>query len=175
MNKWIIALLIFSLAVNVAVVGTLVYYWTQTKGAQTARFSPPPLPERPRFKRGPNLSPEQRQKIRQLRQEYFATVREIRRTIGTYHEELMDMLASDSFSRDSLQVVVEKIARKQMELEQLTVAHLLDLRKNMDREQWQQFVKRLRREKSFFLDKRRPGRKINRDNMKPLYLNKGGK
>jgi len=153
MNRWIIFLLVFSLAVNIAVMGTLIYYWTTGAGAEQSAYQyKPPVP--PRQEKPPKISKEQRLKIRQLRIEYFAKTRELRREIGMYHDELMDMLMAESFSRDSIQAIVGKIAKKQMELEQLTADHLLDLRKNMDQEQWRIFVNKLKRERPFFNNKR---------------------
>ncbi len=154
MSKWILALLVFSLTVNIAVISSLLYFWHRPDKAGPAPIGfgsdgRQPTSGRPFQMEDSTLTPEQRLQMKQLRFKYHTQMRSLRWSIENRRDELIDLLLAESPDQDSVNAVVTALAEKQIELERLTIDHLLSLKSLMSPEQWEHLV--------VALEKGRPG------------------
>lgn len=166
MSKWLISLFVFSVAVNIAVMGTLVYFWHGSPPEPPEQIGappPPPLisPEPRRFLWMEKRMPEEPEKVFEKRIKYRDQMELVRRQIDGLRKEIIVLLLADPPPSDSLQDVVEKLARKQVEAEQLTIDHLLEIRPLLPRKKWVKVVRDLRRQKRVMIR-----RKINKNGKK---------
>ncbi len=166
MNKWLISVFVFSVAVNIAVMGTLVFFWHESpkkRADQLLAPPPPPLagPEGREFLWMEKRRPDEPEKVFEERIKYHHQMEKVRRQINGLRKEIIVLLLVDPPPSDSLQDVVEKLAKKQVEAEQLTINHLLEIRPLLPREKWVKVVRDLRRQKRVMIR-----RKINRNGKK---------
>jgi len=149
MNKWVLILLVFSLAVNLAAVGTLVYF---------SHRPGPPQPEpgmmmEPRGMRGggqrepglrgAELTPEQRRAIGELRRKYQASIDPLAMEVERARGDVMRLIAANPPATDSIRIVLAKINKLQGEMELATVEHLIAMRPYLKKESWQMLTRRL--------------------------------
>ena len=141
MNKWIIFLLVFSLAINIAVVGTLVYFWNHAPH----RFYPPMMrPDKPpRFMKNLPIPDDKRAEWEKLQQQYALQRMEIGKMIMSYRRQLIDLLIEDAGNTDNIQALIVQIANKQAEMEKITINHLLEMRPMLPPKAWEGLVRRL--------------------------------
>lgn len=139
MNKWKIVLL-FSLAVNVAVAVTLVYFWDRYDGMQ--RF--PALLQRPDRNARPlrplwrsmALDAAQKQELARLRLPFDRKIDRLRFELDRNRRHLMDTMLSQPAAQDSIKILVQRLAVIQTELDASTVDHLLTMRPFLNDRQW---------------------------------------
>lgn len=90
-RKWLVHLLVFSLALNLGCLGALVYFrYTDGPGAAW-RHLPPPLSLRA-LERTLKLNPEQRQAIQALLPEHRRRLRDIRTRMSQKRQEVMELM-----------------------------------------------------------------------------------
>lgn len=149
MNRWLLILLVFSLTVNLAAVGTLIYFSHRPApaGPEPGMAPGPRGPrggeEREPWMRSASLTAEQRQRIRDLRLEYRRSIGPLAARIEAARGELMRHIAATPPASDSLRIILDRINRLQGELELATVNHLIAMRPFMDAESWQLLTQRL--------------------------------
>jgi hypothetical protein len=142
MNKWIPIVLIFSLTVNIAVLGTLLYFSTRMgRRPEPSMFGDPgqrqpPMPERmwPR---------EKRQQMRTQGVQFQSDMAGLRAKTATARQQLMGYLKSYPEKQDSLHIALDKIIHVQAEMEQHSIDHLLQMRSFLSDEEWKQFISNL--------------------------------
>jgi len=159
MNKWLVSLFVFSVAVNIAVMGTLVYFWHESRPERADQIiapPPPPLPDREerRFLWMGKRRPGEPEKVFKARIKYRDQMEKVRRQIDGFRKEIIVLLLSDPPPTDSLHVIVEKLAKKQVEAEQLTIGHLLDIRPLLPRKKWVKVVRDLRKNRRVMIRQR---------------------
>ena len=145
-SKYTLVALLFSVAVNIAVVGTLVYFWRQNdnenievqvlKGdAKNEKkiiwFGAPPLP--------PKVSKE----IDSLRRDYHERLVRIRSDIDSNRQAIIAELLQESINRDSLDIIIENLSTKQIDAERLTIEHLLEIKPLLPHDEWKFFIRDL--------------------------------
>ncbi len=182
MSKWILALLVFSLTVNVAVISSLIYLWNRPDRAEPVPFGfgpdgMQPKAIRPFLMDDSTLTPEQRQQMQQLRYKYHTQMRSLRLSIESHRDELIDLLLAESPNQDSVNTVVTVLAEKQIELERLTVTHLLSLKSLLSPEQWEHLVVTLEKGRPGFpflrsMDEMRAGRRMGRGRLDEARKNR---
>jgi|GEM_PF-1762166 len=180
MSKWILALLVFSLTVNVAVISTLIYFWNCPDKAMPMPLRPEvmqPMEMRPFFMGDSTLTHEQRQQMQQLRLQYHTQMRSLRWSIESHRDELIDLLLAESPNQDSVNTVVTVLAEKQIELERLTVTHLLSLKSLLTPEQWEHLLVTLEKGRPGFpflrsMDEMRAGRRMGRGRLDEARKNR---
>ena len=147
MNRWKLFILVFSVAVNVAVLGTLIYFWTRPNRPVEARD----LSQREKYNSklllgdNPLLSPEQKQELKQLRKRYHGELRGRRQYIAQQRADLVRYLLNDPPMLDSIYITLDSVAEKQKQLEKITIQHLLSMRKHIDKEQWETMIQTFER------------------------------
>lgn len=152
MNRWKLFILVFSLAVNVAVLGTLVYFWTRPHrpveardlGQQRKQYN-----SRLLMRENPLLTKEQKQELKQLRNRYHGELRGRRKDIARQRADLVRYLLNDPPMLDSIYVTLDRVSQKQKELEKITIQHLLSMRKHLDKEQWKTMIRTFERPPGF--------------------------
>jgi len=149
-------LLVFSLTINLAAVGTLFYFWQR-----------PPFPELPppgqpfddmNPRPGPGMGPgpawrdsslpaEKRQTIRQLRRQFHEQVQPKRIELQRAQDEVMKIMSTHPSQRDSIDRASQKVLAIQAEIEKMTIDHLLSIRALLDDDQWKSLMRLIERER----------------------------
>ena len=136
-NRLIIIALCFSLALNIAVIGTLVYFWSQPQKPHF-RSRTPREREFPGMEFG--LDDQQHAKARDEIQQYKENIGGVMDSLRMCRKTLMELLVNDSNNQVGINTTIEKIAKYQIEIEKITINHLLKMRDILTPEQWYNLV-----------------------------------
>ncbi len=143
-RNWLLYLVIFSLALNLGTIGTLVYLRYQAQQPAAQQEPPPPLPLRGLW--GPlNLDPAQSQALRDLIPAHRRRVMEARRELAEKRQELFDLVKREAASWSEVQAKVREISTLQGGLEEEIARFLLEVKKNLKPEQHTAFVDLMQR------------------------------
>lgn len=150
-NRWMTILLIFSLTVNVAAVVTLAYFWHHNR---VAPLPPPGLDAQPLQRHLPawqdvDLPPKTRRELAHLRRQFRSQVFDLRKELDQSRLQLMQQLMRPNIDKDSLNASLQKLTAMQMEMEKMTINHLLEIRSHLTNDQWQQLLQSMERERRF--------------------------
>jgi hypothetical protein len=149
MNKWLVVLLVFSLAVNIAAVGTLVYF-AQREGPP--RMGPGgPMNRPPHFEgdepipggRGPGMPGEMHPEVKKLAKSYQDDLRPLSRELQMTRQHLMRLMDKKPALPDSIDIMLFRMNKLQGEMEKLTVQHLVAIRPFLEEEQWRNLTRML--------------------------------
>ena len=141
MTNWKNLLLLFSLAVNLAAVATMFYFWGRFDHMRRL----PAVLQRP-DRGAPSSAPlwrrlelqeSQRQALQKFRAPYNEQLRHQRQRIEESRRRLMETLQNQPTAQDSITYLLARLAEDQAQLEKATVEHLLTLRPLLDERQWQ--------------------------------------
>lgn len=147
MNKWLVVLLIFSLAVNLAAVGTLLYL---TRHAGPPEMRPGGPVEWPADARGNHPRPggqglgipgAMKPEVEKLRQEFMAGLQPLSESLRQSRQRLVRLMDKQPAATDSIAIVLQKINQLQGEMEKRTVDHLLTIRPYLEEKQWQNLTR----------------------------------
>ena len=154
--KVLIGILIFLIVLNLATIGTWLYF----QFAPSAHFEwrPIPMKEAPmRFRMRPpihDLTPEQRQQLRQLVQEMRQIKGPIEKQLQSIHNQLRTALTDTAVTIDSLRMLLDSLANIQRQLNDITIHYFLSARQFLTPQQRQRIFQHL------FFQSRRQHRKI---------------
>jgi Spy/CpxP family protein refolding chaperone len=129
-------ILIFSLALNLAVIGTFIF----------RQFEPPLWPgdrpsagsERMPFNRM-DLNKEQRDEMTRLMHQFREVNRENRRMIFDLEDELMQTMRADEFDSLKIDSLVNRIARLRIDQSKQAIRHFIKIKKFLTPEQQEHF------------------------------------
>ena len=138
-RNWLLYLVIFSLALNLGTIGTLVYLRYQDQAQRLSREIPPPLPMRALW-RDLKLDPSQRQALHGLFPEHRGKVMEIRGELAQKRQELFNLLSDEAPALPAVQAKVGEISVLQGKLEEELVRFLLEFKKHLKPEQSAAFL-----------------------------------
>lgn len=149
-NSWMTVLLVFSLTVNLAAVATLVYFWRQYDRPAPSML-PSPAGE-PSYRQNPpwqklNLPHEKKREIVELRRRFQHRILDLRMSVEDSRRQVMQQMLQQTIDNDSLNASIDRLADKQIEMEKMTVSHLLEMRSHLTDEQWQTLLRSLERER----------------------------
>ena len=118
-RDWLIYLVMFSLALNLGTIGTIVYlrYQDHQQPAAGPGSPPPPLPMKSLW-RELNLDDSQRQALRHLFPEHHQKVKAIRQELTQKRQELFDLMQADSTPWSAIQAKIQEISTLQGSLEE---------------------------------------------------------
>lgn len=133
--RWLLYALLFSVAVNIAVVGVLIYGWTA---------GPPGKP--PRMPRPPhhlwdelNLSDEQRAEFDSIRSRYFRDLRPLHEQLREERSKLAELSLAERVDSTQIRRHVEEISRLQTRMELRTLKFFRELQSVLRPEQKEKF------------------------------------
>jgi len=140
-RDWLIYLVMFSLALNLGTIGTIVYlrYQDQQKLAAGPAPPPPPLPMKSLW-RELNLDESQRQTLRRLFPEHHQKVTAVRQELAQKRQELFDLIKVGSTPWSAIQAKVREISALQGSLEEEMARFMLEFKKNLNPEQHAAFL-----------------------------------
>ena len=138
-RDWLLYLVIFSLALNLGTIGTIVYLRYQDH--QQAAVGPPPPPVVPKsLWRELKLDDSQRQTLRRLFPEHHKKVKAIRRELSQKRQELFELIKTDATPWSAIQAKVQEISVLQGSLEEEMARFMLEFKKNLNPEQHAAFL-----------------------------------
>ena len=122
--------------INLAVLGTIGF--NKMAGKSTADEMPSREKHLKMIAKELNLSPNQEEIFKELRQEYAQANHNIRRRIRELHKTSMKELGADTPSKAKLDSIAHAIGMLHVEQQQVTTQHFLKLREVCSPEQYQQ-------------------------------------
>jgi len=141
-SKWLIFALVFSLAINAAVLATTGYHYYLSASAKT--LAPCPVsPADGHLYQSLGLSKAQLAKIDPLAQKFHSHLGELRAALERKRELLVDLLAKDG-DPASIEKLRREMAGIQDEIQREVITHITELRKILDPEQQQRFFDLMR-------------------------------
>ncbi|MBN1479624.1 periplasmic heavy metal sensor [candidate division KSB1 bacterium] len=143
-SKWIVLALLFSVAVNIAVVGTLVYFWPRNEERRIVFRNRPPKQHEIVWFRTPHVPPKVAQDIDSLRRDYHEQLVTVRMAIDADREAIIAHLMQNKVDRDSLEKILQSLTHKQITAERLTIDHLLEIKPLLPQEEWTFFIRDLK-------------------------------
>jgi Spy/CpxP family protein refolding chaperone len=142
-RDWLLYLVIFSLALNLGTIGTLVYLHYQVPPPAPPEGMPPPPPPPMHFKEmwgALNLEEEQRQVMRQLLPEHRRRVMANRQNLAQKRQEFFDLIKGPDPQWEAMQAKIREISALQGGLEEEMARFLLDIKKHLKPEQHAAFA-----------------------------------
>lgn len=119
--KILIGVLVFLILVNLATIGSYVYH-VRHRGDERGPFGPG-MPGSPLMEQ---LSPEQRQKMKESVDKFMEDTREPAETIRKLEEETMALLHNDTVPRARVDANLEKLSALRLEMSRRAVQRLID-------------------------------------------------
>jgi hypothetical protein len=165
-SKWHIIALLFSVTVNVAVVGTMIYFWQHSKPNRLEIMRYDRAPQEPMmWFHDSTMPPPVAHKIDSMRSNYREQLAKIQTEIAQQRHCVVLMLQQEPVDRDSLDKMIKDVAENQVRAERLTIDHLLSIKPLVPAERWQFFIRDI--EKSPRIVKRI---QINRDDARRCLI-----
>ena len=137
-RDWLIYLVMFSLALNLGTIGTIIYLRYQDHREQVAQALPPP-PLRALW-RELKMDESQRQTLRRLFPEHHQKVKALRDELGQKRQELFDLIKGDSTPWSAIQAKIQEISALQGSLEEEMARFMLEFKKTLTPEQHAAFL-----------------------------------
>ncbi len=138
-TKLLTIALIFSITVNVTVVGSLFYFWKILQ----ERDERPETVESEIIIRHPSVPLPDSDEIDSMMNAYRKNLKSLQIHIDQDRDKMVRILLSDSLKMDDLENAVITMNRKQAMAEKMTLRHLLDLKTEMQDAQWDSLVQSL--------------------------------
>jgi Spy/CpxP family protein refolding chaperone len=140
-RDWLIYLVMFSLALNLGTIGTIVYLRYQDQQKLAAGPAPPPPPLAPNsLWRELKLDESQRQTLRRLFPEHHQKVKAVRQELAQKRQELFDLIKAESTPWSAIQAKVREVSALQGSLEEEMARFMLEFKKNLNPEQHAAFL-----------------------------------
>jgi Spy/CpxP family protein refolding chaperone len=131
----------FSLALNLGTIGTIVYLRYQDHQKLAAGPAPPPPPLLLKsLWRELKLDESQRQTLRRMFPEHHQKVKAVRQELTQKRQELFDLIKAESTPWSPIQAKVQEISALQGSLEEEMARFMLEFKKNLNPEQHAAFV-----------------------------------
>jgi Spy/CpxP family protein refolding chaperone len=129
----------FSLALNLGTIGTIVYLRSQDHQKLAAGPASPPLPMKSLW-RELKLDESQRQALRHLFPEHHQKVKAVRQELSQKRQELFDLMKAESTPWSAIQAKVQEISTLQGSLEEEMARFMLEFKKDLNPEQHTAFL-----------------------------------
>lgn len=130
--------LIFSVAVNIGILGSVGYHWLKKKGGerhhQEAQHSPLGF-----LAKELRLSPSQIREIESLRKSLEPKLEEIREKLREKRAQLVNMLKEPEHDSAKINLLIKEIESLQTKLQKIAINHLLQEKKILTPEQQEKF------------------------------------
>ncbi len=140
-SKWLILLLVLSLAVNAAVLATMAYYYLSTSAKTMAPC--PVAPGDSHLYQSLGLSDVQMSKMEPLAQKFHSRLAELGAAMKGKRELLLNLIAKGG-DPASIENLRSEIASIQDEIQKEVITHITELKKILDPDQQQRFFDLMR-------------------------------
>ena len=144
-RSWLFYLLVFSLALNLATIGVLVYWRRQDVKSAGRRPAGPPLTVKELCRSLP-LQKEQCQQIRSMMPERQKQLQDLRDRLAREQRELWELMKQDSPSWPAIQSKIKDISLLQTKVEEEAVQLCLEFQKHLQPEQRAVYLRLLERQ-----------------------------
>ncbi|MDD5169711.1 MAG: periplasmic heavy metal sensor [Syntrophales bacterium] len=142
-RKWLMIILVLSLAVNMAVIATVGYHYFRNTCMTPA--TPCPLNQESRhLYESLGLSEAQAAKMIPLSHSFHGQLASWESRIEAKRDHLLGLLGHDNIDRKAIEETRREIATLQDELQRGVVAHVIEVKGNLNPEQQKQFFEMLR-------------------------------
>ena len=146
MNKWMSFVLGFSVAVNLTVLGTVIFLWKNPPHQGQQDVDRPMLMHRSNEVQDDRLLfinklPGEPEKVYHKRVDYQRKLEKVVEDIEGEREKIIVLLLQEPPNQETIHVVVEDLADKQIEAEVLTIDHLLDIKPLLPPKKWTSLVR----------------------------------
>lgn len=152
-TKWWRLILIFSLAINAAVLGACGYHYYRYIGAAPSAYCPLSQGEQ-HFYQGLGLTDSQLERMAPLAHTFHARLDKLSRETEKKRALLMDLLSREAVDLGRIEILRKEMAGIQDRIQREVITHLLDVRKILNPEQKERFFallrKSMQRENSWF-------------------------
>jgi len=139
-RDWLIYLVMFSLALNLGTIGTIVYLRYQDQQKLAAGPASPAMPLKSLW-RELKLDEPQRQALRRLFPEHHQKVKAVRQELAQKRQELFDLIKAESTPWSAIQAKIQEISALQGSLEEEMARFMLEFKKDLNPEQHAAFLK----------------------------------
>jgi Spy/CpxP family protein refolding chaperone len=143
-RSWLFYLLVFSLALNLTTIGTLVYLKRQDVNVAGRRQAGPPLTVKELCRSLP-LQAEQCQKFRSMMPEHKKQRHDLRERLAREQRELWELMKQESPSWPEIQGKIKEISLLQTKVEEEAMQLCLEFQKHLQPEQRVIYLKLLER------------------------------
>ncbi len=143
--SWLFYLLVFSLALNMGIIGAVVYWRRQDVNSAGRRQSEPPLTVKELCRSLP-LQREQCQQIRSMMPERQKERQDLRERLAREQRELWELMKKDSPSWPAMQSKIRDISLLQTKLEEEAVQLSLEFQRHFQPEQRAVYLRLLERQ-----------------------------
>jgi len=159
-------ILIFSLALNLAVIGTFIFRQMQPPPLFNDR--PPMDPEEMPFFNKMNLDQAQRTEMMQLMHKFRDVNRENRHRIFELEDELMKTMRKDEYDSLKIDTLINRIAELRIDQSKQAIKHFIKIKKFLTPEQQEHFHQMIMDRPARFGNRSRGWRgERGRDSMRP--------
>jgi hypothetical protein len=154
MKKWALLALLFSAAVNIAVVGTLIYFWKESRTSNRLLLmdNDSGLDKLAIFGHD-STSLKNWPEIEKMRQEFHQDMDQLSTDIEKQRQSIIRILLTESPDPDSIDILLSGLVDKQIKAERLTVNHLLDVRPLLPPDHWENLVRSLGKHRIIHINK----------------------
>lgn len=144
-TKWLILILVFSVMVNVAAIGTIGYHGWKVRSIDQPPLPPPPEPMLRHLRRPLSLTPDQMRELEAQRRRISEEIQGIRRDLSKSRARLMQLLRSPDPDSMAVEEVLQEIASSQVALERKVIHNILRMRKVLTPEQREELLRMMER------------------------------
>ena len=126
--KILVGILLFLIVVNIATIGSYIYFRVQDNGERRNDRFDFPRDFHGRFSRPPHLdlTPEQMQQLLELRMSFAEDTKELSLEIAKSRGEIYEILKSDSVSWTMIEEKLQQIANFRMQIEKIAIKKLIE-------------------------------------------------
>lgn len=128
--KILISILILLIIVNLATLGSYVYFKAKEESRTFAAYPPFPgnIPQENFIPPRLDLNREQRERFLELKRKFEGETKNLWQEVGKLREEILTEMQKDSFSMDRIEDKLEKIAQLRLEIEKRGIQNLTEAR-----------------------------------------------
>ncbi|MBN1348992.1 periplasmic heavy metal sensor [candidate division KSB1 bacterium] len=147
-NKWLILLLVLSLAINLAAIATIAFHWLRRQQFKTAFEDQSQALQQ--FGQDMTLSREQKKYMRSQRKQLQAMVRQNHQQVKQYRLEILELLKQPEADTTKIYALVQEINQLQTLNEKHLLENMIQLKGTLSPEQFDRHVQKL----NFFMHNR---------------------
>jgi uncharacterized membrane protein len=140
----LITLLVFSLALNAATAGSLVFFWAKAQ-ASPAQISLGQKPMKRFLKEDLGLPPDQLSRIMRLIDERRSEIIELKRKFNLTRTEMKEFIAADRIDVEAIRERLGEINRLHGRIREITVGTMINISESLPQDAGKKFAQYIRK------------------------------